>query len=353
MVEYYGIERHVWAQATGGIFAFLAIIISLKSIQCHIKYNSRPILRKYILFVLGMVPVYAFISFFALLNKNYTYGFDIAREIYEAFVIYSFYIFLLAYISNGKDHNEYLATLDRSEINIKHVFPVNYILKQWLTGSRFLINTMIGTLQYVIVKLFCAALIFILSMAGCYNPGHLQMTDGYPYIAIITSFSQMWAMYCLVMFYRQFKKELLPIRPLAKFLCIKCVVFLTFWQGIVVAVFVKIHIIQETETYTTEQSSEGLQDFIICIEMFLATFAHMYAFPPKEFYDISNSDRHGDSSWRDYIFSLLWPYDIMTLPLDEQPFEEPLYVIEEPTSDGSIPSDPFPLVSTVDMPLRS
>ena len=29
----------------------------------------------------------------------------------------------------------------------------------------------------------------------------------------------------------------------------------------------------------------GLQDFLICIEMFIAALAHAYAFPPKDYMD--------------------------------------------------------------------
>lgn len=50
----------------------------------------------------------------------------------------------------------------------------------------------------------------------------------------------MWALYCLVMFYHAFKDELAPIRPLAKFVCIKAVVFLTFWQGLSLNILVAV-----------------------------------------------------------------------------------------------------------------
>ena len=56
--------------------------------------------------------------------------------------------------------------------------------------------------------------------------------------------AQFWALYCLVLFYRGVKYELAPIRPISKFLVVKAVVFLTYWQGVGIAILVWARVIR-------------------------------------------------------------------------------------------------------------
>ena len=81
----------------------------------------------------------------------------------------------------------------------------------------------IGVLQYVLTKNLTALVVFILEHFGIYGEGHFSGRKGYLYICIINNLSQMWALYCLVLFYNATKEELASWRPLSKFLCVKMV----------------------------------------------------------------------------------------------------------------------------------
>lgn len=58
-----------------------------------------------------------------------------------------------------------------------------------------------------------------------------SVTGGYLYITIIYNISVSLALYALFLFYSATSDLLRPYEPVLKFLTIKSVIFLSFWQG--------------------------------------------------------------------------------------------------------------------------
>lgn len=92
-----------------------------------------------------------------------------------------------------------------------------------------------------------------------------------------------YAFYYLVLFYLALGDHLAPFHPVPKFLCIKAVLFLSFWQSVFIAFLVRLNIIHDVGSWTKENVSTGIQNLLICVEMFLAAIAHQYAFPSESY----------------------------------------------------------------------
>lgn len=87
-------------------------------------------------------------------------------------------------------------------------------------------------------------------------------------MAVVLNFSQSWALYCLVQFYTVTHEELAHIKPLAKFLSFKSIVFLTWWQGVGIAALSSLGLLKSPIAQGLQFQS-SIQDFIICIEVCL------------------------------------------------------------------------------------
>eukprot|EP01047_Picozoa_sp_COSAG01_P006181 COSAG01_NODE_221_length_21422_cov_48.284294_19_plen_140_part_00 len=136
--------------------------------------------------------------------------------------------------------------------------------RDWELPSQFINNTRIGVLQYVVVKPVLAVLVFVLESRDVYCYGNMDLRGcGYVYITFVNNCSQIWALYILVLFYRATSSHLQPIRPLHKFICVKAVVFFTWWQSVAIATLVSMGLVTETATYTEDDVASGLQNFLI------------------------------------------------------------------------------------------
>ncbi|XP_004141180.1 protein LAZ1 homolog 2 isoform X2 [Cucumis sativus] len=263
-------------------FAVTALMLSLFLILQHLKSYSNPSEQKWIVAVLFMVPVYATQSIISLWNSRFSLACDILRNCYEAFALYSFGRYLIASLGGERRviellESESIKQLDQPLIEGEEKRSRsqrtlwNFLLKPHAVGKALLTIEKFGLVQYMILKTATAFIAFILELFGVYGDGKFKWSYGYPYIAVVLNFSQMWALFCLVQFYNVTHEQLKPIKPLAKFISFKAIVFATWWQGVGIA------LLRELEVLPKEGKLEiGLQDFLICIEMAIAAVAHIF-----------------------------------------------------------------------------
>ncbi|KIJ38107.1 hypothetical protein M422DRAFT_259258 [Sphaerobolus stellatus SS14] len=144
-----------------------------------------------------------------------------------------------------------------------------------------------SVMQYVIISSPLCIIGIITQALGVlcvqiYTPHFAEM-----YIVAIDFVSISVALYGLILFYNLTRTELVGRRPLAKFLCIKGIVMLTFYQEFVFSVPQKYKVIHATEFWTATSVANGLNALATTIEMvFFAAFM-LWAYPVSEYKDDS------------------------------------------------------------------
>ncbi|XP_014255388.1 transmembrane protein 184C isoform X2 [Cimex lectularius] len=208
--------------------------------------------------------------------------FDCARECYEAYVIYNFLVYLLHYLNEEMDLEINLSLKPQ----VKHYFPLCW-LPNWKMGREFVHRCKHGILQYTIIRPLTTGIAFICELNGVYGEGEFRVNAAFPYIIGINNVSQFLAMYCLVLFYKANREELRPMEPIGKFVCIKAVVFFSFFQGVLISIAAYYGILNMyfdvPKDVSANYLSNRIQNFLICLEMFIAAIAHHYSFSYKPY----------------------------------------------------------------------
>ncbi|XXQ30037.1 Organic solute transporter Ostalpha [Plasmodiophora brassicae] len=267
------------ATILAGVCAAIATVLTFSQVRDHIRFNQRLDLRKHVNRILLMCPVYAWTSFLSTVLGGSIYW-DTARDCYEAFVIYSFFKFMSSVLQG---ESAMIVTL-RSKPQQEHFFPFS-LLPRWKMGKPFYYKVQWGILQYVAVKPMMAVVALFLGALGVYHEGAVAFNAGYFYVTFVVNASQIWAMYCLIIMYLAFRSDLSHVRPVPKMLCIKGLIFFTFWQSVSIALFVSWGFL-----IGSHDEIARLEDLVVCVEMVAFAIAHRYAFPSSDFSDGSSVD---------------------------------------------------------------
>lgn len=294
---------------SAGTFVVTTVVVSNFQIYRQLTSWYMPNVQKFVVRILWMVPLYAVQSWLSLRFHNARIYIDTMRDLYEAFVIQSFVYYLIELLGGEA---ELIAILQgKDEHYGEHKSPMKYFFRKWEMGVEFMLQCKYGVLQYVVVKTLAALATAALEPLGLYGEGSFDLRKGYIWISFAINVSQMWALYCLIMLYHASSEELRHPRnwhPLGKFLCVKGVVFFTWWQSVGIF-FLRSHgVIGDLgPNWAADDVANALQDYLVCVEMFFFAIAHSFTFTHKEYLPtedevignpFENDDEGDDAAYR-------------------------------------------------------
>ncbi|GKY91307.1 hypothetical protein MPSEU_000103000 [Mayamaea pseudoterrestris] len=288
VVMYRAIEKQKFDLAafhSAEIMTLGTVILSARLVYLHLTHWYMPLVQRYVVRILWMVPIYSVQSYLSLrFHESRTY-IDCIRDLYEAYVIASFVYYLIQLLGGEEALVQILLRKSDTDLG-KHPWPLDQVLYPWELGEEYMLQCKHGVLQYVVFKIMATVVTFVFESMGLYHEGKFDWKTAYPYLCFFQNLSVAYAIYSLVRLYRAVKEELeYPVNwhPLGKFLCIKGVIFFTWWQGVIIF-YLRAHgIIEDMGNWTSAEVAYGLIDYCIVIEMVGFAIAHSYTFTYKEY----------------------------------------------------------------------
>ncbi|KAJ9562765.1 hypothetical protein OSB04_007925 [Centaurea solstitialis] len=259
-----------------GICVAISVLLSLKLVRDHLSNWKKPKEQKAIIVIVLMAPIYAVDSYVGLVDirgsETFFVFLDAIKECYEGLVMAKFLALLYTYLNISISKNIVPDEIKGREIH--HSFPMTLFQPHSVRLNHQNLKLLkYWTWQFVVIRPACSVLMIALQLVDVY-PDWLSWT-----FTMILNVSVSLALYSLVIFYHVFAKELAPHNPLAKFLCVKGIVFFCFWQGIVLSGLVAAGIITSNHFWLdVSHIQQALQNGLVIVEMVFFSIFQMYAY---------------------------------------------------------------------------
>mmetsp|Transcript_19923 Transcript_19923/g.30335 ORF Transcript_19923/g.30335 Transcript_19923/m.30335 type:complete len:747 (-) Transcript_19923:920-3160(-) len=299
-----------------GFFALSATVLTLRHVYAHATHMASPDAQRKVLAILWMVPIYASTSWAAIVWPKLCDELALISSFYEAYCIHIFFSLLVAVLSAGRgedtlDDPRELLGPDVDNVALKAPFCSHFLCcdicffsnekidilrlnnnnfsgrsisqkfssscaPSVVSASVFLRRCQLATLQFTILKPALSILQFVFdrSVPRYRDAPITDYTKPTLWITLLLNASVSLALAGLFAFFHatQHNPRLIPHKPWPKFLAIKCVVFLTWLQGVLINGFF----------FSDAKLANAFQNFLVCVEMFTAALAHTHIFGAEE-----------------------------------------------------------------------
>jgi hypothetical protein len=207
----------------------------------------------------------------------------------QAFTIYTFFQLLINYL----DGERALIIMMHGRAPVNHLWPLDRVLPTVdISDPHTFLAIKRGILQYTWLKPVLSLATIIMRLSGVYKEGYIGLDSGYMWTGLLYNVSVTLSLYSLGLFWVCMHDDLKPFRPVPKFLCVKLIIFASYWQGFLLSILVWVGIIPDAvEGYTPDNLAAAIQDALICIEMPMFAAYHWHAFSWRDFDKARNSAR--------------------------------------------------------------
>ncbi|KAG8980694.1 hypothetical protein FRB93_009067 [Tulasnella sp. JGI-2019a] len=274
-------HRIGWAIAGG--CTILTTLLTLYNVQNHARNYRNPAEQRQIIRITYMPLVYGIISFFSYRYfRSYTY-YELAEVVYEALTISAFLLLLIQYVARTGADDTAQAALSRKD---KTKLPLPLCCWRYRpTKPYFMYTLKWSVLQYAAIRPLISIAGIVCQAFNVLCESTYSIHFAYVYLQAVDFVSISVALYGLILFYVLTKEELKGRRPLAKFMCIKLIVFFTFYQSFVFNILADHGVIKATSFWTSTNIVDGLNALATCIEMMFFAALIIWAYPASEYHE--------------------------------------------------------------------